>query len=165
MDVSYSLQHANQSAIFFEEKKIELYGLVEDTAKNYPLISRFVGLPIAICSGMLTLVERICTIVEGLIKGFANIFGSQPFAQNPEIFKGLKQLSVQIPNIVALLLTPATAGIGGLITTAGMLGAPETYCNWRKEFHIANVNDLKEMSLKGTYRGDAIPLYMHIFYA
>lgn len=164
MDFSFSLHHVNQSAIFFEERKIEMYGLAAEVAKNYPNISRCIGLPIAFCSGILTLIERICTIVEGLIKGLANIFGSSS-DDNSQTLKGLKQIFVQIPNTIALLLTPATAGIGGLITTVAMLAVPEDYCNLQQESHKTTVNDLKELSFQGIYKGKPPPFFMKLFSA
>lgn len=114
-----------QSALFFAGVKADLSEKLIDFSKNHTNIARFTGLPIAVCFSLLDLAQAISGIVEPLIKGIANIFGS-PFLEECEFLKGVKQIVVQFPfHLVNNAITwPIATAFDLLITPAYTLISP-----------------------------------------
>ncbi len=93
---------------------------------------RLTGPLIGIASGVMFIAEKIASIVENIIKGLANIFGSA-FYKNCKFNVGLDQL---IGNVITLIIcmTPLaviSAIAEVFISTLGTLVAPKNYLHTR----------------------------------
>ncbi|MEM1282204.1 MAG: hypothetical protein AAGG81_01480 [Chlamydiota bacterium] len=92
---------------------------------------------VAVSSSLLTVVKRISSVAETIIKGFLN-FIAFPFTDKCEFFAGLNQLFVKLPmDVFALMLTPLGVVVGTVVTTAGILFNPKEYAPHRAVLHYA----------------------------
>lgn len=89
----------DQSGDFFQAVKKDRFETLYALAKTYPNATRFIGLPIGLCEGLMEIAEVVALLGECLIKGVANIFGA-PFCESCEFLRGCKQLFLELPYLL-----------------------------------------------------------------
>jgi hypothetical protein len=160
--MSLELNHTMQSITFFEGLKTGLYEKASEASEKSSLM-RASGPLVAIASAALTLSQRVAGVVEPIIKGLANIFGS-PFSKNCSALKGLKQIFIQLPvKVLSLALSPVEIGIGALVTTLGMAISPKGYADYRANDHKGTekvTSQLSDKNFKPTELGSKIVLFL-----
>ena len=139
----FEFNHTMQSDIFFEGLKTSLYEKIAEASEKSSWM-RASGPLVAIASAALTLSMRVAEVVESIIKGLANIFGS-PFSEKCSALKGLKQIFISLPsNVFSLAIAPFEIGIGGIVTTFGMAINPRGYPIFRKNEHAKWLMQMSE---------------------
>ncbi|MEM1282145.1 MAG: hypothetical protein AAGG81_01185 [Chlamydiota bacterium] len=96
---------------------------------------RLSGPFVAVASSLLTLCERVGSVVETILKGLGNIL-IFPFTKKCEFLKGLKQLFIELPiNVLSLIFSPLEIGFGAVITIGSILIRPEEYSEGKSKLY------------------------------
>ncbi|MEM1282050.1 MAG: hypothetical protein AAGG81_00700 [Chlamydiota bacterium] len=143
--IGINFLNSRQSAEKFHMGMSNLYdGIIQFVKWDAALFIRVSSSSIALTSSVLKVSMRICSVVETIIKGLANILAFA-YTDRCEFFAGVNQLFVKLlMDVLALLLTPAEVCVGTIVTTGGILLNPKKYAEDRRSVHLKSMEAFEE---------------------
>lgn len=150
--MNIDLNHCLGSSIYGEKLKRTLY---------FSAINLYLGriaLPIVLCTSLITLATKVCTVVEVIIKGFINIIGKLCCRSGCHLTKGLKQLFIALPaSLVDLAIgAPFEIVIDLATRSIKLLINPREYAKSRCTSHHR-----KYIALKFSFNAKGSDLYFY----
>lgn len=112
--MNIQLHVSDQSAVLEDYLKANLYRTCYEGAKQ-TLNVRFLGFPVGVAAGVLTVAKRVALIAEAIFKGAINVLGSPVYSQC-EFSTGLRQLAIDFPKNLLILPFSCFSAALGLVT-------------------------------------------------